>query len=299
METLKSFFGEQSTVSSTKDTIRIKTKAWLGTGGINEQTYIDFVKCYKKFGKEDEISVDIESSGGDVMYSLMIADILSRHEGNTIAKVRTQALSGGSIIALGCKTLMMTSYASLSPLDQQLFGVLPIKHLKPAVADVDKLFNKEGFTEPTYLQIFTKCMTSYLSEVGTSFDLRLRKILERKYSKEEVAEILLTFTRKYDRRFPIMIDELPTCIDVQILEEDVGVLEGVPESIWDMGEILSHHSDEELLETISNFSKDMEDISNELVLHEEEVAPKPIGENPKVETRKHRRTTGRFSRGRK
>lgn len=186
--------------------------------GINQQTYLNFIKRYQEIKDCEELIIDITTEGGSATYALMIADVISNHPGKTVAQISKFAFSGGAIIALACKEIRMSPYAVLGPIDAQLNSWLPsIRHLKPAVSNV----NSKEFNSPTYLQIFTDYFTNYLTDVENSFNLKLMKILKNKYSKEEIQEIIYVFTKKYEHNFPIMKNELPEFLNVQTYEPKV------------------------------------------------------------------------------
>jgi len=87
------------------------------------------------------IDIMLHTPGGLVLAALQIARAIHKHEGKVTAFVPHYAMSGGTLIALGCDEIVMSEYAVLGPVDPQL-GQYPAASIlkavaKKPVADVD------------------------------------------------------------------------------------------------------------------------------------------------------------------
>jgi len=174
------------------DTVSSK---WYDWNGINESVYKKFMSDYMKIVDEEEIYVDVTTAGGGLTYSLMIANVLTRHKGKVTAIVRSHALSGGTLIALACSEIQMSEYASLSSIDPQVWG-LPIKKMLISTephkdeGGVGQWLRKtvEGFAS-THTKDYEKCLGLLLSKRHTNSKL----VQEFFYSR--------------DHQIPIFFDE--------------------------------------------------------------------------------------------
>jgi len=75
----------------------------------------------------------LHTPGGLVLASLQIARAIHKHKGKVTAFVPHYAMSGGTLIALAAKEIVMSEHAVLGPLDPQL-GQYPAASILKAVA---------------------------------------------------------------------------------------------------------------------------------------------------------------------
>ncbi len=200
------FYADRIVIDTTKN------NSWFGSKGITEQTYLHFVNQYERFVDCEILNVQITTNGGDLMYALMIADILSKHKGRTIARIPKYAMSGGTLIALACDEIAMSPYAFLSPFDPVVnyWAPLSISNLLPVVDTM----NEKEFEGPSYLQASCLYLKTYLTGVNNSYKIKMNKILNRKYSEEDAQAIYTLFCNTYQHNFHIDQDELPDFIKV-------------------------------------------------------------------------------------
>ena len=123
---------------------------------IDEQSFLNFLEFYKLYHEESELTIELSTFGGDIEISMMIADILTRHKGKTIANIQNYALYDSVIIALACKEIRMGSFTFL--------GSLSIKHQKH-ISHIKKILNriyKEEDVENIF-EIFSNDQTVYIT----------------------------------------------------------------------------------------------------------------------------------------
>jgi ClpP class serine protease len=65
---------------------------------------------------------------------LLISEIISRHKGQTTAKITYNAFSGGTIIALVRNKIKMTRAAAVTCIDPQSSYIGSIRHAKEPLA---------------------------------------------------------------------------------------------------------------------------------------------------------------------
>ena len=69
---------------------------------INKEIYENFAEQYSKFKIDQDLTIEINTCGGDLFYSLLIANYLFHHQGKITAIVKNYAMSGGSLIVFSC-----------------------------------------------------------------------------------------------------------------------------------------------------------------------------------------------------
>src|SRR6266849_2580705 len=79
------------------------------------------------------LDIVLHTPGGLVLASLQIARAIHKHQGKVTAFVPHYAMSGGTLIALAAKEIVMSEYAVLGPVDPQL-GQYPAASILKAVA---------------------------------------------------------------------------------------------------------------------------------------------------------------------
>lgn len=108
--------------------------------GINEQDKNAFMTTIHKLDRSKGLDLILHTPGGDVAATEGIVKYLKRMFGNNIrAFVPQISMSGGTMIALACKEIIMGEQSSLGPIDPQLCGVAcqaVLDEFEKAVADV-------------------------------------------------------------------------------------------------------------------------------------------------------------------
>lgn len=185
---------------------------------IDEHVYNDFINSYKRYEKSP-LTIEITTSGRgyNIIYALMIANVIALHSGKTIAYIPRYCLGMGTLIALMCSEIQMASYAFLGVMEPTILGV-DLKCLKTTFATI----NNKNFEEPSFLQLFTNSVSSYLTELDIDCNKKIHSLLKRKYSKQDLEELELFFRKsKTTTQYPLSYDELPEFLAIKKYENEV------------------------------------------------------------------------------
>lgn len=107
---------------------------------MDEKTYEIFLEKYKKINQSENIVCVIQTYGSLNFTANKIGEILMKHSGNVIAFIPHYAYSGGTIIALSCRSIIMGKNSVMSPCDAQInTDLLENKEIKK----FKKKYNKE------------------------------------------------------------------------------------------------------------------------------------------------------------
>ena len=91
---------------------------------IDETTFNRVERRFKeiktKFGADAQINLHLRTPGGDLMFAMLIAHIVTKWKGKVVAHIHAYSASGGTIIALACDELRMDDLCSLGPIDPQV-----------------------------------------------------------------------------------------------------------------------------------------------------------------------------------
>ena len=83
--------------------------------------------------RETPIDLILHTPGGLVLASLQIAQAIKKHKGKVTAFVPHYAMSGGTLISLAAKEIVMSEHAVLGPVDPQL-GKFPAASVLKVIA---------------------------------------------------------------------------------------------------------------------------------------------------------------------
>jgi len=92
-------------------------------GKVNENLYKLFMKQYSKCSYDMELVVELTTTGGEVTWGYMIAQILLRHKGYVTVRVPYYAMSAGTIIALSAESIVLSHCGCLGPIDPYIYGL--------------------------------------------------------------------------------------------------------------------------------------------------------------------------------
>lgn len=116
---------------------------------IDERTYRKVQQRLRKIAPDEDIVVHLQTPGGAVFWSEMIANLLLHHKGKVTAQIHGFCSSGGTLIALSCNEIYMPPGSALGPIDPQaaLDGaqyVACVDFLQALGIDVGTLRNKSA-----------------------------------------------------------------------------------------------------------------------------------------------------------
>jgi hypothetical protein len=102
--------------------IKHTKQALFSQSMINQETLRDLSEVMNKMGGKD-FDLILHTPGGDVFSSLACSRLIKQYPGRIRAIVPLYSMSGGSLLALSCKELLMGANACLGPIDPQLGGL--------------------------------------------------------------------------------------------------------------------------------------------------------------------------------
>jgi ATP-dependent protease ClpP protease subunit len=121
---------------------------WLQKGGlrgvdfsIGDADKIGFMSCAHKVDRTKGLDLLLHTPGGDVAATESLIDYLhDLYDGNIRAIIPQLAMSGGTLMALSCKEIIMGRQSSIGPVDPQIMnmpaqGVL--EEFKRAVTEIE------------------------------------------------------------------------------------------------------------------------------------------------------------------
>jgi len=86
---------------------------------IDQQTLRDMSRIMNKMNGKD-FDLILHTPGGEIFSSLALSRLIKQYPGRIRAIIPLYSMSGGSLLALSCRELLMTQNASLGPIDPQL-----------------------------------------------------------------------------------------------------------------------------------------------------------------------------------
>lgn len=78
---------------------------------VGENITVESVKSFLNANKDNDIQFDISSMGGDLAAGLTIHDLIKTHSKRTIANIVGLTASAGTVIAMGCDSVIMSDNA--------------------------------------------------------------------------------------------------------------------------------------------------------------------------------------------
>lgn len=131
---------------------------WFDQSMIDMKTLMDLETAIRKFeGKPFDLI--LHTPGGHVFYAQMLSKALHGYSGNIRALVPFYAMSGGTMLALSCKEIVMGKFACLGAVDPQLGGlfsygsaaswkeVMRVKGKKASDSSIQNAFVGEQYTQ--------------------------------------------------------------------------------------------------------------------------------------------------------
>lgn len=92
--------------------------------GITDADKTGFMTCSHGVKRDKGVDLVLHTPGGDIAATESIIDYLkSLYNGNVRAIIPQLAMSGGTLIALSCKQILMGRHSSIGPVDPQFGGV--------------------------------------------------------------------------------------------------------------------------------------------------------------------------------
>jgi len=148
---------------------------------------------------DPEVPLDLmlHTPGGLVLASLQIARAISKHPGRVTVFIPHYAMSGGTLIALAAKEIVMCPDAVLGPVDPQL-GEYP-------AASLVELVNRKPIER---IEDRTLVLADIARKAIRQVSIALYEILKGNYSEEKAKELAdVLSTGKWTHDHPITFEE--------------------------------------------------------------------------------------------
>lgn len=155
---------------------------WLQKGSlagvdfaISDADKIGFMTCSKGVDRSRGLDILLHTPGGDVAATESIIDYLhSLYDGNIRAIIPQMAMSGGTLMALSCKEVLMGRQSSIGPVDPQIQGMPAeaiVEEFKRAVAEVTANPACAPIWQPIISKYWPTLITSCEHAINWSDDL--------------------------------------------------------------------------------------------------------------------------------
>lgn len=125
--------------------------------GIDDSDKIGFMTAIHGLDRTKGLDLILHTPGGDMAATESIVDYLHQmFQMDVRAIVPQLAMSGGTMIACACKSIIMGKHSSLGPIDPQISGL-------PAHGIIEEFENahKETKTDPTKIEIWRPILSKY------------------------------------------------------------------------------------------------------------------------------------------
>ncbi len=170
--------------------------------GKHKISYNMFLDAYERVNPELPLTVLLKTHGGYVSDFLPIARILANHKDTTI-RVDRYAFSGGTILCLVCDKIEISKYTLFGGINPYMVIPINTEHIERG---------KEAINASWIKVIF-----EYFADMEKTVLDQIKEMMSKKYTKEEVDELINFFTYKFNHNVPISYDELPELLKKKIL----------------------------------------------------------------------------------
>jgi membrane-bound ClpP family serine protease len=98
--------------STKQSSVFLENNTIIISGKIEKETFDSFLKEYTKFDTNDDITIDLTTTGGESVFSYLFVRVLKKHKGKVTIKVPYYALSAGTIICLAADEIQVNSFST-------------------------------------------------------------------------------------------------------------------------------------------------------------------------------------------
>jgi hypothetical protein len=152
--------------------IKHTEQAFLSSSMIDDTTLRDLTRIMNEMDGED-FDLVLHTPGGQIFSSLAISRLIKQYPGRIRAIVPMYSMSGGSLLALSCKELLMSPNASLGPIDPQLGSLFKFGSAK-AWEEIVKFKGKKAEDQSISFAMMGKQYTkSIQAQLNTIIDFDL------------------------------------------------------------------------------------------------------------------------------
>ena len=158
---------------------------WLSKPGIPESDINDedkngFMMAVHKLDRKKGLDLILHTQGGSIAATESIVDYLRRMFGHDIRAVIPQiAMSGGTVIACACKTILMARHSNLGPIDPHLGGMPAygvVAEFKRALREIKRDRNAIAVWQPILAQYRPAFLSQCENAIAWSKDFVLQQI---------------------------------------------------------------------------------------------------------------------------
>jgi hypothetical protein len=151
-----------------------------------------FMTCSHGVDRTKGLDLILHTPGGDVAATESLIDYLySLYKGDIRAFVPQLAMSGGTLMALSCKEIVMGNHSSIGPIDPQI-GNMPaqgiIEEFELAATEIKKDPTRVAVWQPIIAKYWPTLITSSKHAINWSDDI-LRTCLTRCMLKDDTAAV--------------------------------------------------------------------------------------------------------------
>lgn len=172
----------------TKRNVLVYYSGWLQKPGmrgvdfaISDADKTGFMTCSHKIDRNSGLDLILHTPGGDVAATESIIDYLhSLYNGDIRAIVPQIAMSGGTLIAMSCKSIVMGRQSSLGPVDPQIGGMPAQGILEEFSRAADEIRNDQSkipLWQPIVAKYWPTLITSCQHAIDWSDELMRRYLL--------------------------------------------------------------------------------------------------------------------------
>lgn len=156
--------------------------------GINDADKTGFMTCSHGVDRSKGLDLLLHTPGGDVAATESIIDYLhSLYEGDIRAIIPQMAMSGGTLIALSCKEIVMGRQSSLGPVDPQIGGMPAqgiLEEFNLAAREIARDHSRVHLWQPLIAKYWPTLITSCQHAIDWS-DALLRRCLTNCMMKDQ------------------------------------------------------------------------------------------------------------------
>ena len=156
---------------------------------ISDADKTGFMTCSHKLDRAKGLDLILHTPGGDVAATESIIDYLhSLYNGDIRAIIPQMAMSGGTLIALSCKEIVMGRQSSLGPVDPQIGGMPAqgiIEEFQKASTEISQDQSKIPLWQPIIGKYWPTLITSCQHAIDWSDDLMRRYLTNCMFANDD------------------------------------------------------------------------------------------------------------------
>lgn len=200
-------FSNKSNVNKTQVINLIEESSSISLLSFGKSISFDsFMDSFEKINPDLPLQINLKTYGGKVSTFLPIAQVLSLYPSKVTVKIDRYAYSGGTLLCLVADEIQMTEFTQLGAINPYILLPITTRQIKTVQ---EKYNNSNGTSTSTSTSALTDLLFEYANDMEKSYLYQMTIMLARKkYTKEQVDEILNFFLYKFDHNIPIYYNDL-------------------------------------------------------------------------------------------